>query len=148
MSPQELADRIEIDDLLTRYATGVDRKQWDLWETCFTEDAFIDYSAFGGTSGHVKEVRAWLEKTMEGFSMTQHLVGNREICIEGDTATARSLFFNPMGVPSEEGPPRLFFCGGYYHDKLVRTEQGWRIRERVEEFGYNTMTQSVIQPAS
>jgi hypothetical protein len=28
----------------------------------------------------------------------------------------------------------------------VRTEKGWRIRERVEEFGYNTMTQSVIQP--
>ena len=39
LSLQELSDRIEIDDLLTRYAVGVDRKDWDLWETCFTHDA-------------------------------------------------------------------------------------------------------------
>ncbi len=147
MSVQELADRLEIDDLLTRYATGVDRKQWDLWESCFTEDAYIDYTAFGGTSGSVKEVRAWLEKTLAGFPMTQHLVANREVCIEGDTATARSMFFNPMGVPNGDGPHKLFLCGGYYLDKLVRTPAGWRIRERVEEFGYNTMTQMVIQPS-
>ena len=43
LSLQEISDRLEIDDLLTRYATGVDRKDWDLWETCFTSDAFIDY---------------------------------------------------------------------------------------------------------
>jgi hypothetical protein len=147
MSPQDLADRIEIDDLLTRYATGIDRKEWDLWETCFTGDAHIDYSAFGGTKGNVKEVRKWLEETMAGFPMTQHLVVNREILIDGDAATARSAFYNPMGVPGGDGPDRLFFCGGYYHDKLVRTAEGWRIRERIEEFGYNTMTQRVLQPA-
>lgn len=146
MSPEEIADRIEIDDLLTRYCTGVDRKEWDLWETCFTADAFIDYSAFGGTKGAVKEVRKWLEETMAGFPMTHHLVANKEIRIEGDTATARSMFYNPMGVPSRDGPPKIFICGGYYLDKLVRTPEGWRIRERVEEFGYNTMTQPLLQP--
>ena len=51
MTLQEISDRIEIDDLLTRYATGVDRKDWDLWETCFTDDARIDYTAFGGIAG-------------------------------------------------------------------------------------------------
>lgn len=146
MSPQELADRLEIDDLLTRYATGVDRKEWDLWETCFTEDAHIDYTAFGGTKGGVKDVRKWLEETMAGFPMCQHLVINREVQIDGDTATARSGFYNPMGVPNGDKPPKLFFCGGWYHDKLVRTANGWRIRERSEEFAYNTMTQEVIHP--
>ena len=146
MSPQDLADRIEIDDLLTRYATGVDRKEWDLWESCFTADAKIDYTAFGGIAGGVKEVRAWLEKTMAGFPMSQHLVVNREVAIDGDTATARSGFYNPMAVPNGEAPAKLFFCGGWYHDKMVRTSDGWRIRERVEEFGYNTMTQTVLQP--
>jgi len=146
MSPRELEDRIEIDDLLTRYATGVDRKEWNLWESCFMPDAHIDYTAFGGTKGGVKEVRAWLEETMAGFPMTQHLVTNREVHVDGDTATARSGFYNPMAVPNGDGPPRLFFCGGWYHDKLVRTPAGWRIQERLEEFGYNTMTQTVIQP--
>ncbi|MGY8803024.1 MAG: nuclear transport factor 2 family protein, partial [bacterium] len=45
---QELLDRREIDDLLIRYATAVDTKDWDLWETCFTEDAFVDYESAGG----------------------------------------------------------------------------------------------------
>lgn len=146
MSPQELADRLEIDDLLTRYATGVDRKEWDLWESCFTEDARIDYTAFGGPENGVREMRKWLEETMAGFPMTQHLVINREVWIDGDTASARSGFYNPMAVPSGDGSHKLFFCGGWYHDRLVRTRDGWRIRERVEEFGYNTMTQKVIQP--
>src|SRR5262245_59329011 len=67
MTLQEIADRIEIDDLLTRYATGVDRRDWDLWETCFTPDAHIDYTAFGGIKGDVREVRRWLAETMVRF---------------------------------------------------------------------------------
>lgn len=146
MTSQELADRIEIDDLLTRYATGVDRKDWDLWESCFTADAQIDYTAFGGEKGGVKEIRMWLEKTMAGFPMTQHLVINREITIDGDSATGRSGFYNPMAVPNGDKPAKLFFCGGWYHDEFIRTESGWKIHQRSEEFGYNTMTQKVIQP--
>jgi 3-phenylpropionate/cinnamic acid dioxygenase small subunit len=141
---QEISDRLEIDDLLTRYATGVDRRDWDLWETCFTPDALIDYSAFGGIRGNVKEVRRWLEEIMVRFSMTQHLVINREVQLDGDTATCRSGFYNPMALPIGE-ERLLFFCGGYYCDKLVRTAQGWRIRERIEEFSYSTQTQATMQ---
>jgi 3-phenylpropionate/cinnamic acid dioxygenase small subunit len=146
MTLEELADRIEIDDLLTRYATGVDRRDWDLWESCFTADAHIDYSAFGGTKGGVKDVRRWLEDVMVRFPMSQHLVMNREVAIDGDSATARSAFYNPMAVPTGRGDERqLFFCGGYYCDKLKRTRDGWRIAERVEEFSYSTMTQPTLQ---
>jgi len=31
MTLQEIAGRIEIDDLLTRYATAVDTRDWDLY---------------------------------------------------------------------------------------------------------------------
>lgn len=134
---QELADRLEIDDLLTRYATAVDRRDWDLWETCFTPDATIDYTAFGGVEGPVRTVRAWLEDVMPRFEMSQHLVVNREITIEGDTARSRAAFFNPMALSTHEGRV-LFFDGGYYVDRLVRTPAGWRIWRRVEEFSYST----------
>lgn len=147
LSPKQISDRIEIDDLLTRYATGVDRRDWDLWESCFTPDARIDYSAFGGIAGDVKQVRAWLEKTMAMFPMSQHMVINREVHIEGDTARCRSGFYNPMTWPTREGePPRLSIDGGYYCDVLVRTSDGWRIRERVEEFSYSTRTMRIFGP--
>jgi 3-phenylpropionate/cinnamic acid dioxygenase small subunit len=136
-SLEMLADRLAIDDLLTRYATAVDQRDWDLWETCFTPDATIDYTAFGGVAGSVKQVRAWLETVMPRFEMSQHLVVNREVTIEGDMARSRAAFFNPMALSTPEGRT-LFFDGGYYLDRLVRTPAGWRIWRRVEEFGYST----------
>ena len=144
--PSDLADRLAIDDLLTRYATGVDRRDWDVWESCFTADARIDYTAFGGIAGSVPEVRAWLETVMPRFEMSQHLVVNREVTIEGDTARSRAAFFNPMAL-AMPGGRQLFFDGGYYHDRLVRTPTGWRIRERIEEFSYSTRLAPLLPSA-
>jgi 3-phenylpropionate/cinnamic acid dioxygenase small subunit len=144
---ERIIDRQEIDDLLTRYATAVDTKDWELYETCFTEDAFIDYESAGGIKGKLPEIRAWLEKTMEMFPMTQHVVCNRVIEFEGSTGTARSVFYNPMALPQEDSAHILFFDGGYYNDKLVKTETGWRIRERIEESSYSTRLSKVMQPA-
>jgi len=146
-SIQELSDRLEIDDLLTRYATGVDRKDWDLWESCFTPDAVIDYTAFGGIRGGVEEVREWLEKTMVMFPMSQHMILNKEIELGGDTATSRAGFYNPMALPLDDGENRLlFFEGGYYLDELVRTEAGWKIQQRIEEFSYSTRLNPQLKP--
>ena len=143
MSLQQIADRIEIDDLLTRYATALDAKDWDLWSSCFTADAAIDYSGAGGIKGSLPEVRRWLAEVMASFPMTQHLVTNRVVDVDGDTATCRSALFNPMGM-RDEGGMIVFFDGGYYRDRLVRTGEGWRIAERVEEPTFSTRLHRVV----
>jgi len=143
MTLQQLTDRIEIDDLLTRYATGLDAKDWDLWSACFTTDAFIDYTAAGGIKGTLPAVRQWLAQVMAGFPVTQHLVTNKAVDIDGDTATCRSCLFNPMGV-SDDDSVMFFFEGGYYRDKLVRTAAGWRIAERIEEPTFSTRRHRVM----
>ena len=128
-----VADRLAIDDVLTRYALALDTQQWDLLDTVFTLDASVDYTSAGGVKGSFPEVKDWLVQVLSGFTMTQHLVTNRSVTVEGDTATARSYFYNPMGMRRKDGSMALFFCGGYYHDRLARTGDGWRIVERVEE---------------
>ena len=130
---QEAADRIEIDDLLTRYATAVDTRDWDLYQTVFTPDAFIDYTSSGGIRGDLAEVTKWLSDALSGFSMSQHLVTNRDIRVAGDTATSRSYFYNPMGRTKRDGTLDLMFVGGYYRDQLRRTGDGWRIAERIQD---------------
>ena len=136
-TPEYVADRLEIQDLCTRYGVGVDRRDWDLWESCFTEDAIIDYTAMGGIRGPVKEVRTWLEKSFRRVGPSQHFTLNAEVEIDGDEATNRVGFYNPM--PMEVNDKKLvFFCGGWYHDKLTRTDEGWKFRERVEEYSFNT----------
>lgn len=129
MDLQTLADRIEINDLLTTYATAVDNKDWALYRSIFTPDAFIDYESAGGVKGSLDEVVAWMEPTMAGFPMTQHLVANVGVELDGDTATVRAMFYNPMQM----GNGKCFWCGGWYNHELVRTADGWRSKRLVEE---------------
>ena len=129
MDLQTLADRIEINDLLTKYATAVDNKDWALYRTVFTPDAFIDYESAGGVKGSLDEVVAWMETTMAGFPMTQHLVANVGVELDGDAAKVRAMFYNPMQM----GNGKNFWCGGWYNHQLVRTADGWRSKQLIEE---------------
>jgi len=136
-TPEYVADRLQILDLCTRYAVGVDRKDWDLWESCFTEDATIDYTATGGPKHKRPEMRAFLEEAMAAFSGTQHFTLNQEIQIDGDTANGRVGFYNPMPLNLETG--KLFYLvGGWYIDEYVRTEDGWKFSRRSEELSFDT----------
>ena len=132
---QEVSDHLEIQGLLTRYCTAIDSKQYDMLDTVFTPDAFIDYRSAGGISGKLPEIKAWLAKALGVFPMTQHYVTNFSITLDGDSARSRCMFYNPMGLSLQEGRKglELLFFGGYYNDKLVRTPEGWRISERIEE---------------
>jgi 3-phenylpropionate/cinnamic acid dioxygenase small subunit len=131
---QLLLDRREIDDLLIRYATLVDGRRWDAFDEVFTQDAVLDYRSAGGIRGLLPEVRDWLASVLPMFTWTQHLVVNRAVDLapDSDTATSRSVFQNPNGAEID-GKPWLFVVGGRYHDRLVRTQEGWRISHRVEE---------------
>jgi 3-phenylpropionate/cinnamic acid dioxygenase small subunit len=132
-SLQEISDRLEIDDLLSRYTFAIDNKDFDALDAVFTPDATIDYTTSGGIKGRYPEVKAWLAKALSMFPMTQHLLGNKRVTIDGDAATSRTHFFNPMGAPKEGGGLQLFYVGGYYQDRLLRTADGWRIADRFEE---------------
>ena len=39
---------------------------------------------------------------------------------------------NPQGAATRDGPLHFFFVGARYDDDLVRTPDGWKIKNRVE----------------
>ena len=133
---QEISDRLEIQDLMVRYAHAVDTREWTLFKELFTDDAVIDYSAFGGPCGSVDEVTSFLQLTMPLFSATQHLVANCAVTLDGDRATARTMCHNPMAVSDSES---VLLCGLWYVDTLVRTPDGWRLSERSEDKAYSAV---------
>lgn len=135
MDLRTVADRIEITDLLTRYAHAVDTKDWALYRTVFTADAEIDYSTTGGPTGSLEEVVAQLTPMLDLFERTQHFVSNIAVELAGDEARVRAMFFNPMVVTAarDGAVARQFFCGGWYHHELVRAPDGWRSRKLYEE---------------
>jgi hypothetical protein len=133
---QALADRAEIDDLLTRYTYAVDAREFDRLETVFTPDAHIDYTATGGIAGPFPEVQRWLGEALAIASHMQHLLGQREVVFgEGavpSEARVRAYFWNPMRIAPPEGDALEMHLGGVYEHDLVRTDAGWRSRRLVE----------------
>ncbi|UXA19842.1 nuclear transport factor 2 family protein [Mycobacterium sp. SMC-4] len=129
--PQQVVDELEIRGLLSRYARGVDTKDWELYRSVFTENAVIDYSSAGIPPGLRDEIVDLFSRTFEAIPWTMHYITNVEITeIDGDTASVRAMFYNPMQLP---GMAEQSACGGYYHHDLVRTPDGWRSRHLRED---------------
>ena len=136
MSMQEISDRLEIQDLMTRYSYAIDTRDWDALDDVFTPDAHIDYSVFGGSVGNLAETKEFLGGAMPMFTTLQHMVSGTTITFTGDdSADTKTQCHNPMTMGDAEHPD-LMVCGLWYVDKLVRTDEGWRIRERVEDKVY------------
>ena len=127
---QMVSDKLEIHELLARYARGVDDRDWALYRSVFTDDATIDYSSAGLAVGTRDEVASFLEQGFVAIPWTQHYITNVEISLDGDTASVRAMFYNPMMLPGKDEPSS---CGGFYHHDLVRTDGGWKSRRLVEE---------------
>ena len=136
LSQQEISDRLEIQALMVRYARAIDTQDYALLDTCFVPDAHVDYTQSGGTKGPYPEVRAWLEKALAPFATMMHLIGNTTIEFDGDKASSRTYVINPMGFPNPDGTLHMFTVGAHSVDKLVRTDVGWLIAERIEEAVY------------
>ncbi|CDQ43001.1 MAG: nuclear transport factor 2 family protein [Mycolicibacterium neoaurum] len=131
LSIEEISDRLEIQQLLIAYSTAIDSRRFDDLDQVFTADAYIDYRAMGGVDGRYPEVKAWLSEVLPNFPAYAHMLGNFDVRIDGDTATSRTLCFNPMVLGGAEG--QVLFCGLWYDDEFVRTAEGWRMTKRVEE---------------
>jgi hypothetical protein len=135
LSQQEISDRFEIQDLVFHYADLVDQKKIQALRDVFTEDAFIDYSVFGGSVGDLETTLEFLESalTNELFPNSQHLNANVQVELDGDTAKGRVMCFNPMEMSMPDGGTQVYFIGLWYVDEYRRTAEGWRINRRVEE---------------
>jgi 3-phenylpropionate/cinnamic acid dioxygenase small subunit len=125
-----VADKLEIQEQLARYARGVDTHDWELWRSVFTEDAVVDYSRSGVICGSRDEVADFLAAAYASIPWATHHITNIEIDLDGDRAAVRAMFFNPMQIPGVEGSSST---GGYYRHDFVRTLEGWKSEHLIEE---------------
>jgi len=129
---QALADKLEIQEKLARYARGVDTNDYELWKSVFTEDALIDYTSTSDQLPVAKpdDMAVYLEAGLGKAPWKIHYITNIEIDLDGDRAKVIAQFNNPMQLPGMDKPS---YCGGYYHHDFVRTPAGWKSEKLVEE---------------
>jgi hypothetical protein len=81
-------DKAQIAEVLIRYATGIDAKDWPLLRTCWTDEVDIDYGDLGHFT-NADEFTALMTQIHDGMGQTYHRISNLVIKVDGDRATAR-----------------------------------------------------------
>jgi 3-phenylpropionate/cinnamic acid dioxygenase small subunit len=128
---QSLVDRDEIACVLYDYANYLDLNETDKLLELFTSDCHIAYGPDHGADG-VEAYRETLQSPKFGvgafFAGTCHHVSNVVIdFVDDDTATVRSVLY-AWHKYNRERPDGVVM--GQYHDIVVRTPEGWRIKRR------------------
>ena len=124
MSDQQLMDRIELQDVMLRYAKGVDERDLDLYRTCFSDDAEF----FGFGPDPIVGGDAWVEfviGALKEYGATQHMLAPQLATITGDRAQCRTDVQALHNMIEPEG--EVFTLWATYESEMVRTSQGWKI---------------------
>ncbi len=120
---REFADRLEITELLGRYAHAIDAMDWELLRTVFTDDVTADFSSvgqyveMGSTITGFQNLTDWYDVALTPFFGVMHFMTNHLIELDGDVARTKS-YMHVLNMS----------MGGVYHAECVRTPDGWRIR--------------------
>lgn len=141
----EAADRLAIIEVLTRYATALDHRDWALLDQLFAPDV---EGRFGGSplSG-CEAVRRMIRSHLDGCGPTQHLLSNFRIELSGDTArSVCSVRAFHAGSGAAAGKTYELF--GEYRDELRRLPQGWRVVLRSMWVSHEIGSRELLSPGT
>ena len=135
---QQRRDREAIVDISIRYATGVDRRDWTLYASCFTDPCEFDFTSFGPRPVSTIGAHEWADNVRGvngSFDATQHLMSNHVITFTSDDAAIgineliAQHWFTPETMEALGHPGEVSWCtlGGHYTNRYVRTLDGWKI---------------------
>jgi 3-phenylpropionate/cinnamic acid dioxygenase small subunit len=126
----EYEDKAAIIETINLYAFALDAHQWDLFDQVFTDDVKAEF----GPAGVVWPDRDTVVKEFAEFHETldthQHTMMGHLVHLDGDTASAFTYGDWLLVRYAAEGGS-TWVGRGWYDDRLVRTDRGWRISHRI-----------------
>jgi len=126
---ETLIARAEISDVVNRYATGIDRRDWVLYRSIFADEVDFDFTTWSGGEPRRLSGDQWVAGVREGlsgFDATQHISTNHVHTIEGETATCVS-YMVALHYLVEDEKRLMQGLGGFYTNRLRRQADGWKI---------------------
>lgn len=135
-------DIVEIQTVISLYSMGQDSHQGgddnilEQWDQAFSADATTDYSVASAPVCHYRDLARWQRGAdgepgrMSRYAGWQHMLSIPVIRLDGDAAHARTDFMAVHKLRMDGDKGERFDALGAFHDDLVRTPEGWRIRHR------------------
>ncbi len=107
------------------YAWGVDRRDWTGYRAIFDERVRVDFSSWNGQPATEYAADEWVAHVVPlftGLDASQHSMTNPVVVIDGTTATC-AMYVTAEHILGD----RWFTVGGWYDDRLVLTDDGWKL---------------------
>ncbi|MGW6901560.1 nuclear transport factor 2 family protein [Streptomyces sp. NPDC054919] len=129
----KIESRIEIEELVSKYAQSFDRHDRDMLRGLWFEDSVLNLGPnfgepFKGLDGIVAAAETLWAKTPK----MHHWMANSIVVIDGDTARAETAL-DCFVIDSDDGPTQV---GGLYTDHLERRQGVWKIKLREFDLHY------------
>jgi len=124
MTDQNTADRIALQDVMLKYAAGVDERDFPLYRSCFADD--VEVVGFGTETFQGADVwLAYVKKALDNYGPTQHMLGPQFATVSGDTAHARTDVQALHYLKQPEGQTLTLWAT--YETDLKRIGGEWKI---------------------
>ena len=121
---QLVEDRFAVQDVMLRYAKGVDDRDMDLYRSCFADD--VEVQGFGAET--VLGADNWTEyvaRALVAYGPTQHMLGPQLATIEGDEAHCRTDVQALHCLKEPQG--EVFTLWATYVTDMKRINGEWKI---------------------
>lgn len=117
-------DRIALQDVMLKYAAGVDDRDMDLYQSCFADD--VEVVGFGDATVHGAVAwREYVEGALERFNATQHMLGPQLATVDGDSAHCRTDVTAMHYMVEPEGATLTLWAT--YRSDMKRLNGEWKI---------------------
>jgi ketosteroid isomerase-like protein len=127
---EALQDRLDISDVLYRYASCIDRRNLAGVRATLADDIWAQYGNAEPMEGG-DTVTAWIDAATADCIWQHHLLSVYHVDLNGDVADALVYHTSYQMMSSDSGLVNVLVAR--YHNQLKRTEDGWRISRLVFE---------------
>ena len=121
-TPEDLADRQAILDILHSHSRGLDRGDLSLLKACYWPEAEVDYGNFKGPAHQFAEL---VLPALQGqYELTRHCLSNTLFNFSGNRCHTESCV--NAGHLLQGAGTEMLFCGRYL-DTLEKRDQHWKL---------------------
>lgn len=131
---EEMLAKQDCQDLVYRFARGLDRRDEATLRSVFHPDGTDDHGYFKGTGSEFVE---WVLPLLGTMERTQHLIGNVLVEVRGDDAVSESYFLASHDLTGADGEPARMTAAGRYLDQFRKHEGEWKLLHRQAIYDWN-----------
>lgn len=122
----ELKDKIELGELVARISRGVDRADFEMIASSYTEDSIDYHGAFRGSGREFADYICNHSPISKTARFLHHSLGQSIFTIDGDRAFGETYFNFHMQTDAAS----VFQGLGRYVDEFERRDGRWLVKER------------------